>query len=340
MPEEQYHAYRAYSYSMIARYARQGFRSIPTLHSPINTTPEMQFGSLVDSLLTRGKAETAKHYHVATIPLPQPAEKQVIEALVSVTNAPYDAIPEETITTTMEDCAYYPRYKTATKLGNLREASWYYEILRSGKTIVSTEDYEDALVMCSTLQNDSYLKTLFGTKSTDDVEYLYQTQFVTKMKIEKRAGEYETALVKIMPDLLKVDHIQKTIQPVDLKTSGMPAYDFPEHFVKMRYDIQASLYTDVLDVVIRNSKDFADYTILPYLFTDISRVDKVPVTYTYDPRSEEQINGLNVGNGRYTYKGWRKLLGEILVYEESKASVPYYIKREEPNDLISLLNKQ
>ena len=76
-------------------------------------------------------------------------------------------------------------------------------------------------------------------------------------------------------------------------------------------------------------------------FMDISRKDKVPVTFEYDPRDESQTNGLcyQIGEKTYQYKGYRQLLDEILDYEASAAVVPSYIKLDGPNDLLKLLNK-
>ena len=189
--------------------------------------------------------------------------------------------------------------------------------------------------MYKVFRNDEYLKTLFGTKNTKDVEYLYQTKFV----VDYTLPSGRQVKVKFMPDLLVVNHAEKTIQPVDLKTSTMPAYDFKENFLKFRYDVQANLYTCGLQILIAQDADLKDYTILPYLFTDISRVDMIPVTYVYDPMSDSQVNGLTfcVGERTYSYKGWQTLLDEIITYEESQAKVPNYIKTDEPNDLLSIL---
>ena len=139
-----------------------------------------------------------------------------------------------------------------------------------------------------------------------------------------------------MFDLLVVNHKDKTIQPVDLKTSSMPAYDFAEHFVKMRYDIQAQLYYDVLREVVYNISEYYNYQVLPFLYTDVSRTDMVPVTYSYDPSL-----GLSFTKGEktYTYKGWEELLAEILVYEENEAKVPNFITTAGSNDLIDILER-
>ena len=79
LPEEQYHDYPAWSYSIIAKYAKDGFSSIATLHDKVTPTPSMEFGSLFDSILTKGK-KTLDDYAVVDFNVPD-AEKKVLDAL-------------------------------------------------------------------------------------------------------------------------------------------------------------------------------------------------------------------------------------------------------------------
>ena len=330
LPEQDYHEYPAWSYSMIAKYARNGFSAIATIHDKMKPTPEMEFGSLFDSILTKGK-KTLDDYAVADFSVP-PAEKGVLDILASTsTFNHFEEIPMNEIINAAESVRYQPNWKPYTRYDHIAEYSDYYDTLKSGKKLVSKADWNDAVEMAKIFRTDPFLKNLFGTKNTEEVEYIYQPQFCVSWIING-----EEVKVKCMFDLLVVYHKEKRIQPVDLKTSSMPAYDFPEHFVKMRYDIQAGLYTRVLQKVIEQDDELKNYTILPYLFTDVSRTDMVPVTYEIDPS-----NGFSFSKGEkvYDYKGWEELLAEILVYEENESRVPSYITTDGPNDLVSILSR-
>ena len=81
LSEQAYHDYPAWSYSLIAKYARNGFSAIATLHDKMKPTPEMEFGSLFDSILTKGR-KTLDDYAVADFSVP-PAEKGVLDILAS-----------------------------------------------------------------------------------------------------------------------------------------------------------------------------------------------------------------------------------------------------------------
>ena len=328
--EEQYHDFPAWSYSTIAKYARNGFSAMATLHDKKKPTPEMEFGSLFDSILTKGR-RTLDDYAVVSFSVPD-AERKVLDALVTKTDA--TRFVEVSMTNFLEaadSVSYQMRWKPDTRYEKVSAYADYFDTLKSGKKLVSQLDWDDAMEMARVFRNDPYLKTIFGVKSTDDVEFIYQAQFTFTTVVDGKE-----VVVKFMPDLMIVNHSEKTIRLVDLKTSSMPAYDFPEQFLKMRYDIQGELYTDGIKWIIANDEDYKDYTVLPYLFTDISRTDKVPVTYEID------LSGgfaFNKGEKIYQYKGWKELLGEILAYEESEAKVPSYITTTGPNDLIEILGR-
>lgn len=330
LPEEQYHSYPAWSYSLIADYARNGFSSLATLHDKKASTPSMEFGSLFDSILTKGK-KTLDEYVVSDVTVPD-AEKKVLDTLVTMTQAPFFEVPMSTVLEAADTVNYQMRWKSDTRYNKLTEYRDYYENLCSGKKVVSSDDWADAVEMARVFRNDAYLKKLFGTKNTEDIEYIYQAQFLVPFDIEG-----ETVKVKFMPDLTVVNHKDKTIQLVDLKTSAMPGYEFAENFLKWRYDIQGSLYSDGIKKLISEDEDYRDYTVLPYLFTDISRIDKIPVTYEID--LSEGFSFMK-GDRLYEYKGWKDILAEILVYEANQAKVPSYIRTDGPNDLISILSNR
>ena len=292
--------------------------------------PEMEFGSLFDSFITKGK-QTLNDYAVADFSVP-PAEKGVLDYLATTsTISHFDEVEMQDVLNAAETVGYQSKWKPQTRYEKISNYSDYYDTLKSGKKLVSKADWDDAMEMYKVFREDPYLKKLFGTKNTDEIEYIYQAQFKTTFNTG-----FEAIDVKIMPDLMVVNHKEKTIRLVDLKTSSMPAYDFPEHFVKMRYDIQGELYTDVMKRIIADDEDYCSYTILPYLFVDISRADMVPVTYEIDLSDGFSFTK---GDKVYQYKGWKQLLVEILAYEANDAKVPEYITTASSNDLVEILGR-
>lgn len=330
IPEDDYHAYPAWSHSKISKYAEKGFEALATLHEKTEPTPSMEFGSLFDSMLTKGK-KTLEEYTVMKKEVPN-AEKQVLVVLARKMLSPdLASVSKEAISDACIECKYQPGWGYDAKYRHLFEHADYYRSLCMGKKIVSEKDWTDAVEMMRVFRADPYISTLFGTKSTDDIEYLYQTQFL----VDWITDDGQTVKIKVMPDLIVVNHKEKTIQPVDLKTSFVPAWNFKENFIKYHYEHQACMYTYALEQIIKNDEYYKDFEILKYLFVDISRSDKVPVTYVYDQYA--QSDGMQFKN--YKYKNWQTLLNEIIRYENSNAVVPDYIRRDGPNDLIEILNR-
>ena len=330
--EQEYHDYPAWSHSLIARYAKDGFGAIKNLHEPIASTPSLEFGSLFDTIITSDDFDSQ---YVISDSCPPPAEKKVLDTLLTMTSAPFYEIPTPTMEEAISTCQYQQRWSYGKQYEHIEENKDYYENRRTGKKVKSTEDYNDAMKMADELHNQEYSTgKLFKKGTVDGVEYIYQAKFVTKYN----TGFNEIVDIKIMPDLLIVNHNDKTIQPVDLKTSQMPAYDFTENFIKFRYDIQACMYSDVIRAVMRRDHDYDDYTILPYIFSDISRSDMVPVSWVYNQFDPSQIDGFKFKD--YQFKSWKTLLNEILEYEKSNAIVPSYIKTDVPNDILAYLNNR
>lgn len=332
LSESDYHAYPAWSHSLIFKYARDGFSSLATITQPVEPTASMRFGSLVDCMVTRGMEEARNSYVVLENNIPN-AERKVLDTLCSLTDATdFADVPQEILVEAIKICEYQPRWSYNAQYSHIAAYAHYYDIIASGKEIVSAEDWQDACDMTEALHNDTYCGTLFKQTSTDDIEYLYQMQYLVPVHVAD-----EDTKLKIMADLIIVDHKNKTIQPIDLKTSSEPAYKFKDNFVKYRYDLQAQCYNYAIERVA--FEDYADYTILPYLFVDISRVDKVPVAYRYDV--QEQSDGLTFGSDKvYHFKTWLDYLSEILEYQKSNAIVPKEITLDGPNDIVELLSNR
>ena len=323
--EEEYHSLPAWSHSKVARYAREGFSAIANINEPIKPSPEMEFGSLFDSMIT---SENTNEKYVVLETVPPPAEKAAMDALLEMTSfKKFEDIPEEAFAAATTN--YQSRWGLDTKIKKLAQYQDYFNIKRTGKKIVSPEDWKDAKEMVSAFYSNILVSEIFKKGSENDIEYIYQSKFTANMTLENG----ESVLVKIMPDLLIVNHSTRIIIPVDLKTSSVPAYQFADNFIKFRYDIQASMYSDVLANVINSTEEFNDYEILHYYFVDISRSDKVPVTYVYNQYEPFSFKG-------FTYKGWKQLLGEIVTYKANQAVLPDYILPDEPNDIIKIIESK
>ena len=284
IPENEYHALRVLSYSILARYEREGgFSSLPEtfdeLFAETPRTEALVFGSAVDTLVTHedGWTEYANDYEVADLPdIPEKA-KQIIDIMVEHGTGWTDT---EGILSILDEQSYYTNWKPATRIAKLCEcnAEQYYntatKVRSMRKTLISTET-DKAIRHCyENLFANSVTRELLFAPLPDHKKRYFQLQFK-----EKVSG----VPYKIMCDMIIVDNLAKTIDIYDLKTSGKPSYDFKESYLKWGYHIQSHLYRDVLREAILGTP-YEDYEVRSFSFIVASKVNDVPLVWRDDTK--------------------------------------------------------
>lgn len=330
--EEEYRADKAYSYSTLSRYEREGFSKLENLFDPINT-PYTTFGSLVDCLLFDGINAVNNRFALSTLP-------EISDSLVEIANKlhsrysemylKFTDIPDDILTEVGVECGYYkdPKYKTY-RLKLIKEGcNNYYQVLQSinGKLLVSIKDWEDAKQCVNVIKGSQHTKDLLiPNEWDDDVEILYQLKF---------KGNYLNYDLRCMADALYVDHKNKFIIPIDLKTTSKKAYNFPESFLSWRYMIQAQLYWYIIRQNMDKDEYFKDFILMEYKFVVINRHDLIPIIWDYpDTKSiiDLEYNG-------EIYRNWRSIVEELDYYLKHRPSLPKSIHLNN-NNIVNFLNK-
>ena len=83
-----------------------------------------------------------------------------------------------------------------------------------------------------------------------------------------------------MFDILKVNHKEKTIRPIDLKTSGKPEEQFEKSFLEWNYWIQGSSYPTILSEALLKDDYFKDFYLLPFQFVVINKNNLTPLIWS------------------------------------------------------------
>lgn len=282
MPESAYHQLPTLSYSVLARYEREGgFASLPKhwieLFKSGPRTEALIFGSAVDTLCTDPDSWIAydSKFYVADIP-PFPGKaKQIIDAMI---DRGIEWMDSEGILEIMNELDYYKTWKPATRIAKLCEcdSKIYYDIAvntkKSGKTLVSRE-------------MDEHIKRTY--KSLTD--NLVTNQLLFAQPLPKQYGDerffqlqfqafVDGVAYKIMCDMITVDHDKKSIHIYDLKTSGKPSYSFKESYLQWGYHIQSHLYRMVLKEALVGT-EYEDYTIDGFSFIVASKVNDTPLVF-------------------------------------------------------------
>lgn len=339
VPEEVYREDSALSYSTLATYERGGFNCIETLQDK-KETPSLTFGSAVDALITGGEDEFNSRFIVADFPNISDKAIKIIKDLFAenhITCKTYKDIPEDKVLEKINTYEYWGNCKAQTKLNKLSEegASQYYDLLQlaEDKTVINSETYASVIASVYALRESPATKDWFKPDSPfdDSVEHLYQLKF----KATLHSREY-----RCMSDLLVVDHKNKIIYPIDLKTSSHPEWDFFKSFVQWDYQIQARLYWRIIRDNLNRDPYFKEFTLTDYRFIVVNKTTLTPLVWIFPNTSA--IGPLTFRKEDSTVLTMRdpEVIGaELYNYLSNKPVVPSGINATGDNNIIQWLTK-
>jgi hypothetical protein len=194
------------------------------------------FGSLVDDLLLNPKLNIEDKYQIME-------ESGISDTLKSITqhildsNEEYSWEDPEMDAVILNACdiyKYQTKWKAETRVNKIRqECRTYFHNLKwaKGKIIIPKEEYSKAVICVSALKADPYTSK-YHSKDSNTEEWRHKIiQF-----------EYNGHTIKGELDKVFIDHVNKTITPIDYKTTGTTVYSFNYDFWKFRYDFQAAVY--------------------------------------------------------------------------------------------------
>ena len=335
--EETYRADPALSYSTLSKFERGGFNELGKLFDKVES-PSLTFGSAVDSLITGGEAEFNERFIVAEFPSISDNLIQIARTLHARYGDLYrsvDLIPDNVLAGVGKECDFYANDKYANYRVKLIKESCgeYYNLLflSTGKTILDTLTYSDVIRAVEALKVSENTREYFNGNDlfTPEIEMLYQLKF----KATLNGIDY-----RCMFDGLKVDHINKTIQPIDLKTSFKKEWDFYKSFIEWNYQIQNRLYYRILLDNIKRDEYFKDFKILPYKDIVVNRYSLTPLVWDCD--FTFAVGSLAFGANNQIIMRDPEVIGkELHHYLTNSPRVPMGVYINKGNDLRTWMNK-
>lgn len=321
--EPEYRADNSYSYSTLAKYERSGFNAIATLKDK-EESPSLTFGSMVDCYLTEGKEEFNRKFVIAEFPVISETLTMIAKEMSLYGKDCSDA----NILMLANKFEYQKNWKDETRIKTIREKCTEYANLlidTDGKTIISNDSYMECLNCVNMIMHNEQTKQYFWENPFSNIQNYYQLKFKTMI---------EGYHVRCMFDVLQVDYENKTIQPIDLKTLSKPEWEFHKSFLYWRYDIQARLYSRILQQRLSRDDYFKDFTILDFKFVVINKESLLPIVFDF---SESQTLGDLVITENIVLRDPIHIIKELDDYITSSAKVPSYIKLNESNNLIKII---
>lgn len=334
VPEKEYREDKALSHSTLAKFKRSGFNELNHLFDKVES-PSLTFGSAVDSIITGGEDEFNERFLVAESPSVRDSILPIAKDLFASQSKTYtklNDIPDKIIIDCAAKYSYQNNWKPETRAKVIREeASEYYRLLyiASDKTILDTRTYQDVCNSVEALRGNPSTKWYFEPDNPwDNVQRFYQLKFKTQLN-----GIW----YRCMADLIIVDHNNKTIIPVDLKTSFKPEWDFYKSFMDWDYQIQARLYWRIIRKVLDSDPVFKDYKLLDYRFIVVNKSTLKPLVWEF---GKTQTLG-TITCGRLNQIGLPdpEAIGkELYTYLSENPSVPNNIDELNPNSIDNWLD--
>ena len=276
MTEPEYREVNAISYSMLS-----GVSKTPA--SLINTnkldTPSLTYGSAVDTLCFDGEEVFKEKFCVNAGVSPSAiVEKITRDVMTAITEANGELIGEyddydELILNVAKANEYGKGWKDETIIRKIKDEGgrdlFGFTKENAGKKILDVMQYENVINSRNTLYTHDFSKQWFNAGDGEEIVFQFPILWVYKGKP-----------CKSLFDIIKFDHKNKVIYPVDLKTSYDHVLAFPFNYIKWSYFIQQSFYTEGLKYWKLQNPEFFDYRIDYFRFCIISSQDPMkPLVY-------------------------------------------------------------
>lgn len=328
--EDEYRADPALSYSTIAKYEREGFNNLSKLFDRIDT-PSLTFGSAVDSLITGGKKEFDERFFVADFPKVSDSLALITKALFTRYGDEYrniHDIPDTIIAEVGKEHNFYAgdKYKDH-RVKLIKECNNLYQLMyiAGDRSVLNTKEYEEIIATVNCLKNSSSTNFYFAEDNPFDLELerLYQLKF---------KGSFDGVNYRNMADLIVVNHKEKWILPIDLKTSSKPEWDFYKSFIEWRYDIQARLYWAIIRQNLDKDDYFKDFKLLDYRFIVVNKHTLTPLVWEC-PFTQSAGNLTFGKNNQIVLRSPFEIGRELNYYLVNKSSVPKGINVSTVNNL-------
>jgi len=190
------------------------------------------------------------------------------------------------------------------------------------KKFLSKEQYNKCKNIADSLLNNRFTKKYLELETPAHVEVFNQLEIYWKML----GNNFKCKLDRVI-----VDNEKRTIQPIDIKTTGKHTTKFIDSLISFRYDIQGSLYYQgVCDYFWNQNSKYNGYTILPFKFiVESTKYPGSPLVYCFPHQLVDlSFDGFNY-EGKYLM-GWRRLYEDLQWHKEN--NIWDYSRRDFENE--------
>lgn len=236
------------------------------INPPQEDTDYFSFGTMVDEFLL-GKDTFYDKYYVSNTNI-TPRVQSVIDEYYRTTKS--IEIPDVVGESVIVDIAKRQQFDGRLKKDDAfikaivtkDSLAYLADIPNMGnKKIISSHDIVTLNTIERNFESNPYTAGCF-IQPSDNIEVI--NKLVIQFTVEDR-------LCKAELDKVIIDHQNKTVSPIDLKTTSDNPYNFNYSFFKYGYHVQSAWYTEALRQWMQ-LKHIGDYAITDYLFPVVNSI--------------------------------------------------------------------
>lgn len=278
MTEPEYRQVEAISYSMLA-----GVDKTPA--SLINKikieSPSLTYGSAVDTLAFDGSDVFNEKFIINSGSTPTKPIQLIVDDIVNNI-----VIQKGELVGTLDDydkqilvvaktVEYGKGWNPDTIIRKVKDEGgrdlFSFKKESAGKLILDSFEYQKVINSVNTLFTHPFTRHWINEDMEVGYEVVYQFPIL---------WTYKGRPAKCLFDIIGFDHAQKIIYPIDLKTSYDHVLAFPTNFLKWKYYVQSSLYSESLKYWKLDNPEYMNYRVDNFRFMIISSQDPfIPLMY-------------------------------------------------------------
>ena len=346
LTEEQYRDLELPSYSMLSSIDKQGVDVVGGVKQSFN----FKFGSLVDMMCFEPhRVEDTFHKGISPKP-PTTNVKKICDGILEGLDGKEGQISDtvfvlgrrkqKKITANIKDyekeilsqaasLGIYNNYSDQKTIETVTKAGKEYfkdKIKSRGKVLIKPEMWDQASHTAATLISHPFTAKYFA-QNVPGIEIIYQYKFDTVVDGRRCKG---------MLDCLVINHNEKLIFPVDLKTGEEPCKIFPMLYTSHRYYIQGALYREALKSIVDNDFELMGYQVREFEFVYISKLNpNRPMRFRVnDDMHQAALNGF-VDRFGYEYSGVYELLDKYY-YSVQNDFAQYTLEQQQSKGLVEM----
>lgn len=280
------------SYSRLSDFDRNGPQALIRKSDVENKG--IKHGSIVNDLLVEkltGEPLFSNRYYIYNDNKPTAMLGQLCDIILNN----YDKLPsKETILKIVKNNAFWNNIVKEDTLISKFDNIEFWEYLKiqfkiKDKTVITFNEHLSAKNTVNTLLSHEYSKDIFY----NDFENYHELPF----EIEYKGFKFKGIL-----DIFQIDHKNKKVYMIDLKTGSGKSETFLKSFIDYRYYYQGAIYRMAFKYFC-DKFNLVDYTLENFKFLFIGKSENIPIIFEFTEKwNHAAIKGFKTKSG-YFYTG-------------------------------------